>query len=255
MMDEKIDYGSISMPNLAGINSMFPYIKDYKRGNLYVLYPTVNPMACSFDLNFPNLENSSTEEEIFPDFRCKSCSVSVPTYSEYVDHLASHNKNVDISNPNSPSDKTTQKIDQDRKNESILNPLIKTTNSLRFFCFRCPESFECDSELEKHMESHSDTKKAFCVICKSTFAGISSLRKHILMFHCQSRDRKPCPYCNYRCFQTSDLEKHIARRHTRDFKYKCSHCVKGFATPKELRNHERRRHLDIIEVSPEACPP
>lgn len=110
-------------------------------------------------------------------------------------------------------------------------------------CLHCGKMFESHFSMTKHLIELQEMKMLYCVLCKSPFSSISSLRKHILMFHCDAKYRRQCPHCDYRCFQTSDLEKHIARRHTRNFKYKCSYCIKGFTTPKELRNHLARHHL------------
>lgn len=125
---------------------------------------------------------------------------------------------------------------------SILQPLTNTEEkSIR--CLHCGKMFESHFSMTKHLIELQETKILYCVLCKSSFTCISSLRKHLLMFHCDAKDRRQCSHCDYRCFQTSDLQKHIARRHTRDFKYKCLYCIKGFATPKELRNHWARNHL------------
>lgn len=124
-----------------------------------------------------------------------------------------------------------------------MKPLTGATDKI-FHCPYCLEVSKSQLEMNEHVIQHKEISVA-CVLCESTFAGISSLRKHLSMFHCKDKGRRQCPYCSYRCFQTSDLDKHVARKHTRDFKYKCPHCIRGFATPKELNNHLKRKHDDI----------
>ena len=109
--------------------------------------------------------------------------------------------------------------------------------------FHGKETFKTHFQMINPSLRLQEAKFICCVLCKSSFSSISSLRKHLGMFHCADKDRRKCPYCNYRCYQTSDLGKHIARRHTRNFKYKCLYCTKGFTTPSELKKHNERKHF------------
>lgn len=240
------------IPTSTTLSYLFPIIPLQQTLNGYAPLQT-NPSSHGIISNCilpQNTYTADTDEEILPDFRCKLCSLTISNYTEFQQHIALHDATLyeDDSTAAENIDKEQPHIYQSAQNS--LSQLSEGTfieelnaDGMALRCSYCPKMFTNESAVLDHLRVHDNGKEIICVICKNKFVGISGLRKHLSMCHCKNKDRKRCNFCSYKCYQSSDMEKHIARRHTRDFKYKCSYCIKGFATPKELTNHLKRKHF------------
>lgn len=115
-----------------------------------------------------------------------------------------------------------------------------------FRCIYCRKTFESRFHMRKHLLEHKETKTDFCAICCLFFARIETFRKHLLIFHCQAKDEKQCPYCDYRYFRQTNFENHIASSHATAgyLKNKCKNCLQEFETVKDLNNHIAREHFN-----------
>ena len=105
--------------------------------------------------------------------------------------------------------------------------------SFAFPCTRCRKTFKTPKTLKKHEKSHVETPDQ------------SDPRFN----------RKMCNLCGAKPFH---LKKHQATKHglNRDdvYKYKCTFCVKSYATSWHLRMHLLRNHLQDKKITCPKCP-
>ncbi|KAJ8405753.1 hypothetical protein AAFF_G00311900 [Aldrovandia affinis] len=90
------------------------------------------------------------------------------------------------------------------------------TKDLPFKCKRCKRGFRQQSELKKHMKTHSGRK----------------------VYQCQ--------YCEYNTTDASGFKRHVISIHTKDYPHRCDYCKKGFRRPSEKNQHIVRHHKDVL---------
>jgi uncharacterized Zn-finger protein len=89
------------------------------------------------------------------------------------------------------------------------------TKDLPFRCKRCRTRFRQQSELKKHMKTHSGQK----------------------VYQCE--------YCDYSTTDASGFKRHVISIHTKDYPHCCEHCKKGFRRPSEKNQHIMRHHKEV----------
>ncbi|XP_006759405.1 PREDICTED: zinc finger X-chromosomal protein isoform X1 [Myotis davidii] len=94
----------------------------------------------------------------------------------------------------------------------ILSVHIK---DLPFKCKRCRKGFRQQSELKKHMKTHS------------------------------SRKVYQCEHCEYNTTDASGFKRHVISIHTKDYPHRCEYCQKGFRRPSEKNQHIMRHHKEL----------
>jgi len=90
------------------------------------------------------------------------------------------------------------------------------TKDLPFKCKRCKRGFRQQTELKKHMKTHSGRK----------------------VYQCQ--------YCEYSTTDASGFKRHVISIHTKDYPHRCEYCKKGFRRPSEKNQHIMRHHREAI---------
>ncbi|XP_047432199.1 zinc finger protein 569-like [Mugil cephalus] len=134
-------------------------------------------------------------------------------------------------------------------------------------CTVCSQTFSSQTQLLRHMQSHSvegARPRYSCRFCEQTFSGVTQLRIHqrthaSRSFQCDqcpktygsltglhshqashsTESRFLCPQCGKR-FKTRDgLEGHL-RTHTGERPYRCPYCPKDFTALAGLNVHVRR---------------
>ncbi|XP_003342335.2 zinc finger protein 711 isoform X3 [Monodelphis domestica] len=83
-------------------------------------------------------------------------------------------------------------------------------------CKRCKRGFRQQTELKKHMKTHSGRK----------------------IYQCQ--------YCDYNTTDASGFKRHVISIHTKDYPHRCEYCKKGFRRPSEKNQHIMRHHKETI---------
>ncbi|XP_005371910.1 zinc finger X-chromosomal protein isoform X1 [Microtus oregoni] len=89
------------------------------------------------------------------------------------------------------------------------------TKDLPFRCKRCRKGFRQQSELKKHMKTHSGRK----------------------VYQCE--------YCEYSTTDASGFKRHVISIHTKDYPHRCEYCKKGFRRPSEKNQHIMRHHKEV----------
>ncbi|XP_072483262.1 zinc finger protein 711 isoform X14 [Notamacropus eugenii] len=90
------------------------------------------------------------------------------------------------------------------------------TRDLPLKCKRCKRGFRQQTELKKHMKTHSGRK----------------------IYQCQ--------YCDYNTTDASGFKRHVISIHTKDYPHRCDYCRKGFRRPSEKNQHIMRHHKETV---------
>ncbi|XP_032886305.1 zinc finger protein 711-like isoform X1 [Amblyraja radiata] len=150
----------------------------------------------------------SVHTKEFPH-KCEVCDKGFHRPSELKKHMSTHKG---------------KKLHQCRHCDfKIADPFILSrhilsvhTKDLPFKCKRCKREFRQQSELKKHMKTHSG-KKVY-----------------------------QCEYCEYSTTDASGFKRHVISIHTKDYPHRCEFCKKGFRRPSEKNQHIMRHHKEAI---------
>ncbi|XP_053313241.1 zinc finger X-chromosomal protein isoform X1 [Spea bombifrons] len=139
--------------------------------------------------------------------KCEVCEKGFHRPSELKKHEAAHRG---------------KKVHQCRHCEfQIADPFVLSrhilsvhTKELPFRCKRCRKGFRQQTELKKHMKTHSG-KKVY-----------------------------QCEYCEYNTTDASGFKRHVISIHTKDYPHRCDYCKKGFRRPSEKNQHTMKHHKE-----------
>jgi stress-induced morphogen len=96
-------------------------------------------------------------------------------------------------------------------------------------------SVEDDDDVEE--EEEEVDPRHVCKVCSKVYVGPPSKLKRHMRTHSDDKAYK-CDMCNYRCFESHDLQKH-KRVHSCEKPFQCPMCDKAFKDSSTLRNHKR----------------
>lgn len=112
-------------------------------------------------------------------------------------------------------------------------------------CTSCDATFKRKCDRNQHMLSlHPDENaKAVgmfsCGHCSKKFATLTVLNRHkINHLPDDLRLVHPCRFCDKRFSQFANMQVHVRMVHTRDWRYICEECGKGFVTNVALKEHK-----------------
>ncbi|XP_053675976.1 zinc finger protein 454-like [Anopheles nili] len=158
--------------------------------------------------------------------------------------------------------------------ESVKEPTSRSKSRCRL----CRECLTSVKELETHLATHHPQKHA-CEVCLTTFHDEASLEwhrnSHISEETPHPRARYVCDVCQKQCASSSQLhlhrkihlqqkpylcsfgcgksfassgnrQKHVARVHTHERKYRCVFCAESFMYARQLELHRERHHTETM---------
>ncbi|CAL8128447.1 unnamed protein product [Orchesella dallaii] len=201
-------------------------------------------------------------------FVCQQCDKGHRTAMTLYNHLLLHEKD---SNEKSKScyfchqkliSKQAHQLHMKLKHKSIL------PNKRPFNCVEkdCEELFTTVTELNEHLQVHSDSQRKpiqNCSVCGWGFISVDHLKLHELVhIRRTSHIGLPCPSCSSSSFSNiKKLQKHYNTRHGSSIGgFKCPKCELMLATESTLNKHLKRHEdnesdTNIKEVPQVIAPP
>ena len=114
----------------------------------------------------------------------------------------------------------------------------------KFKCAKCWKCFEFRSQLNFHMQFHSDIYAYKCKHCAKPFKTIMSLKQHTKRMHERDNERIECQECGKFFTAKEGLRKHM-KYHTSGKRFKCSQCGMAYVYKSDLTRHIDRTHNKI----------
>ena len=108
-----------------------------------------------------------------------------------------------------------------------------------FKCDHCPEMFETDAELQKHLENVHQIK---CQKCTKVFYKKEDAEKHERTDH-----HHPCYKCSFVLDSKRELQEHIRILHT----FNCNYCSHTCDEVGKLSEHEDSKHGSCAQCEDE----
>ena len=127
----------------------------------------------------------------------------------------------------------------DVRSPKTLNALVK-----EFSCELCGEMFGKQTDLKKHMKSHSNAKPYICTICNRDFSHRHNLKKHMVS---HSDKSVQCSLCGRNFRETFYLQMHM-KVHSDESCQKCEIC--GELVSKSDLSEHVNSHIGPIEENP-----
>ncbi len=112
------------------------------------------------------------------------------------------------------------------------------TAETSYTCEVCQQIFLTGSELQSHMETHSQKKPFTCRFCQKKFISHQEKLKHIRQVH----PCKKCEICNETFSTSFELKSHTESHSVQKSCYKCDVCQHVFSAGSDLRSH-MKSHL------------
>ncbi|KXJ70473.1 hypothetical protein RP20_CCG023377, partial [Aedes albopictus] len=110
----------------------------------------------------------------------------------------------------------------------------------RYTCEVCSKQFRSSSTLRIHQRTHTNERPYVCEICNKSFVQSTNLVYHMNVH--QNIRNYPCDQCPYKARNKNDLNLH-KRTHSGARPYICEYCECTFTTSSNLSKHIKRRHI------------
>ena len=109
-----------------------------------------------------------------------------------------------------------------------------------FQCRLCGESFLGPAELERHNQTHDETRSFPCDECNISVVSEKALEKHKKL-HAKGKPFFPCAECGHHLKSFDSLHHHMKYNHPSKF-YKCNFCDFTTRTMERIGKHEKWLH-------------
>ncbi|XP_058820359.1 zinc finger protein 271-like [Topomyia yanbarensis] len=141
------------------------------------------------------------------------------------------------------------------KHHEKRNHLASVRVTYEYPCSQCEAVFASKSSLTKHVvRVHEDTKVPYSEICETCGKGFYnklSKKQHIINVHVTDKPFK-CNLCSVGFGSRAQQQRHQLT-HTGNKPYKCSYCSNAYSTSGDCNRHERAIHLNDKPFHCEMC--
>jgi len=139
---------------------------------------------------------------------------------------------------------------------------LAPSERVSYRCSFCGIIFDSISHRERHEQRHKDNDSFQCEECNKFFKNEKNLRHHMKAHHEEKpksttkKDRKeppkyPCHMCDIPImFALTALRRHLARKHSTNFKCEKKNCGKTFAKEYQFKAHMKlhnHRHCHLCD--------
>lgn len=187
------------------------------RQHLLTIHDKEKPFKCAhcelwFEEKVYRRIHVNQKHKIQSDWGCLHCGLKCGTKVALKTHLAACVKVIE--------EETGIKIKMDTK-----------------VCEICHDTFMNRNDLANH-KLRMHTSKYDCPLCASKFTIKKKFEAHVKRHKNVPRPYK-CDQCDASYGKPAHLQSHVIRTHTKNFKYHCQYCLKGFIQVGEKVAHER----------------
>ena len=111
-------------------------------------------------------------------------------------------------------------------------------------CQTCGKTFQVESDIKRHVYTHTDVRPYKCSQCPKSYTCKSSLRQHVALIH--EAKKLPCSLCSKSFSLKQDLERHM-HTHRGTKPWQCQICKRRYSAKNALAVHKRNAH-EIFSV-------
>ncbi|XP_022698857.1 zinc finger protein 540-like isoform X2 [Varroa jacobsoni] len=178
------------------------------------------------------------------DHHCGVCDLPQRDYRHLVFHMNAHHKRGTSPSLDDPS--TENHITRGAHCSGTIGTSSKRPSS--FICRDCNRSYEAKSQLIAHqvwVHQRCEDDRYPCPFCGKPFTKQSYLALH-LRRHVDERPYR-CEHCGKSFAHLASLKGHVTMKHTKDFRFRCPICDKGFVSRvKTLHHLEQAHHYSAV---------
>jgi len=183
------------------------------------------------------------KHKIQSDWGCLHCGLKCGTKQALKLHLAECVKVIE--------EETGVKIKMETKVCEICNDTFMNRNDLanhklrmhtsKYDCPLCASKFTIKKKFEAHVKRHKNVPRPYkCDQCDASYGKPAHLQSHVIRTHTKNF-KYHCQYCLKGFIQVGEKVAH-ERTHTGEKPVACSMCEKRFARQEQLRRHIKRTH-------------
>nr|CAD2168698.1 unnamed protein product [Meloidogyne enterolobii] len=173
-------------------------------------------------------------------FGCKFCLIPLQTANELANHLeiclAANNLKKE-----EPICLNEDQINFNFENKNNFN------NNLIKQCKYCTKSFKRNTDLQRHLLTHTGERPFTCSKCYFSFRTKQTLETHSKIHLNFTKEQYQCSFCQKYFLSRSSLKLHL-RIHTGEAPFKCQNveCCLMFRTKKLMNTHYKNVHCQQI---------